>query len=224
MQLTKIASSITATIMVAASFTLVSAPAEAASKNTVRANPAKPIANEKFTVTGKLSTAVKRKAYLQLKSGGKWKKADTDTTSSSGAYKLQSRTKIDRSYRIVAPATTVKGKKYKRINGPARTIRVVTQAAKIKVSNVAPIPGEVIEITGTFTPARKGRTVTAFIKVGSATIKLGSAKQNSSGRARWTALTEVSDVGQPANFYVRALAAKGAPLVTSSKVVVTARN
>ncbi|MFI5428305.1 hypothetical protein [Aeromicrobium sp. UC242_57] len=159
MNLTELTTSILASVVIAAGLVTTSTlPAEAAAKNTVRANPAKPIVNERFTVTGKLSTPVKRKAYLQLKSAGKWKKVDTDTTTSKGAYKLSSRTKADRDYRIVAPATTIHGKSYKRINGPAKKVRVVEQTAKIKTSNATPSVGESITITGTFSPrARDAR-------------------------------------------------------------------
>lgn len=201
---------------------VASIPAEAATTNTVRASPAKPIVNERFTVTGKLSTSVKRKAYLQLKSAGSWKKSDTDTTSSSGAYKFAGRTKIAREYRIVAPATKIKGKKYKRINGPAKLIRVVQQTASLKVSDLTPAPGDVITLTGTFTPARKGRKVSAFVKVNGSTIHFAPQRQRSSGRVTWKAIVEPGDVDQPANFYVRAQGHSGAAQITSAKVTVTA--
>ncbi|WP_456697477.1 hypothetical protein [Aeromicrobium sp. P5_D10] len=215
---TALAASVIATGLAATSIM----PAEAAAKNTVRATPAKPIINEKFAVTGKLGTSVKRKTYLQFKSAGKWKTTDTDRTSAAGAYKFTGRTKVDRDFRVVAPKTSIKGKTYKRITGPTKRIKVVEQTATIKVSNPTPRVGEVIKVTGTFTPARKGRKVVAVITFDGGSFNLEPRKQTSSGQAVWHAIAEAGDVGHPSAFAAHADSFHGAAKITSQKVTVTA--
>ena len=199
------------------------APAEAGAKNTLFINPGRPIANENFTATGTLSMPIKRKAVLQLVSAGRWKNVDTDTTSSSGVFNASSHTAVDREFRIVAPKITIGGKTYPQITGLIKTVDVVTQPAVVTVSNTSPQVGEVVQIVGRFTPTRKGRAVRAYVRANGTSYALGSrAQQSSKGLAVWYVTTEATDVGVPAQFYVRAMESKGAAELFSTRVDVTA--
>jgi hypothetical protein len=217
------AAGLVSSVALAAGATLVVVgPAEAGAKNTLFINPGRPIANENFTATGTLSTPIKRKAVLQLVSAGQWKSVDTDTTSSSGVFNVSSHTAVDREFRIIAPKTTIGGKTYPQITGLTKTVDVVTQTAVVTVSNTSPEVGEVVQIVGRFTPTRKGRAVRAYVRANGTSYGLGTRAQSSKGLAVWYVTTEASDVGVPAQFYVRAMESNGAAELFSTRVDVTA--
>ncbi|UUI67392.1 CotH kinase family protein [Aeromicrobium duanguangcaii] len=132
------------------------APAHArAAAATVSASRTAVLAGEKFTVTVRTGTKVKRPVVLQYRTGARWRTIRT-TTNSSGAVRVTRSTKAARTYfRARVPAATIRGTKYRSV----ATKRIAVKTVKESVTATVRIDAGRVRVTGTTTPARKGRAM-----------------------------------------------------------------
>ncbi len=170
-----------------------------AASATLTVSAARVMSGERFTVSGRLSTPVSRPVTLRYRVGGTWRKVARTQTSRSGAFAFrQSLTGIStrRSYRVVAPATTVHRRRYRPTSTPTSTPRaavsVVDQRGDVRVLPAVDQPGREPAAASSarrvavarFTPARPGRRVTLTGSDGAST-SVSMATQDAQGEARF---------------------------------------
>lgn len=154
--------------------------AEAAPKLSV--SPDKPIASERFKVSGKLSTKVVRPAQLQQKSGKKWVTVAKANTSSAGAFSFTTATKAKVTLRVVAPKAKVAGKTYKQVVTSSKAVSLASQSVSFTLPTSAYVNQSVVAKM-TAKPARSGRAVSLQVKKSSSWVTVASGTQDKSGKA-----------------------------------------
>lgn len=162
-------------------------PAEAATP-TVRISPRTPIANERFTVSGKIGTMGVRPVMLQRRSCHKvkghtrctWKKLTRGATSTSGAYSLTAATKSGVVVRVVATAVTIGSRHYARRTTPAKRIRTSPQRASFTLSSPL-IAGRATNAALSFSPVRPHRPTQVQALIGGRWQVVGRSEQTVRG-------------------------------------------
>lgn len=168
------------------SLVLVPWAAPSASAATVRlaVSPAKPMKGESFTVTTTLPTPVVRPVQLQRKAS-RWKTIAKGITSAAGLASFTTATKKTVRLRVVAPATTVDGVRYKQFTTASVKVKLAGQSAKLaKPAGV--IVGKPVALTATFSPGRPGRQAAFQILHGKTWTSFATAGQDPSGRVTGT--------------------------------------
>ena len=198
------------------------AAAAAASRAVARApqillSPSTAIGAETVKVTGKLPKVTSRPVTVQRKIGKRWVTVVKARTSRTGSYAKSFRARGPGSYtiRTLAPRVKVSGKVRAQYVTPARTLKVVAQAAYLSMPATV-TPGQAVTATLTFRPARVGRAVALQIWSSGTWATLAFGRQSAAGTAKLTVIA-----GGPGSYSLRALtgaaagaAAFGSPLRT----------
>lgn len=191
----------------------VSAPeAIAASKPSLKVSPSKPIANEKFTISGALRTKAARRVDLQRKSGSKWVRIGKSKTTATGAFSFKTSQEKKTKYRVVAARTAIRGKTYAKVTSKSKTVSLATQTVAFTSLTSSARVGEAIKAVATVSPARVGRTVHLQVRTSSGWAVVASAAQNASGSS--TLVFKPTTTGT-FTYRVVVSAANGAPSKTS---------
>lgn len=169
-----------AVVLAMAGTMFLQAPSYAA-KSRISASTTKPIVNESFAISGKLSKSGKRAVTVQYLLGSTWTKLATTKSSKSGAFKLTTRIPkdVNRKYRAVSSVGTTP---MKWIYPQAQSMRVsfakapIGQSRSTKTQNLT-------SGTAAFTPARNGRGVSVERKLSSGKwTKVATGRQDKTGR------------------------------------------
>ncbi|MDF1490374.1 hypothetical protein [Tessaracoccus caeni] len=162
---------------------------------TLSVSPSKPVRGGSFTVSGTLSSKVKRPVELQAKVGGKWKKLVTGKTDAKGKFSLKATTsKSSLSLRVVAVKTKVGKKTYAKVTTKSKKISTVKQSiSAVKAKPAKPIKGESFEVTGSVN-LKVARPVELQVKVDGKWTKLASGKTDKKGRFSLTTSTKKSSL------------------------------
>jgi hypothetical protein len=156
---------------------------------TARFSPAAPLPGETTVLRGTAPPA-KRLVTLQVYRSGAWRAVRSARTGVRTAYAFSLRaTTTNTAYRVVAPATKVKKKKY-----PARASNVVhvlgrpgsgkLSVATAPTGQLANGTADVTPVSASFTPARPGKAVRIERLVNGAWSRVASGVQSSSGVLR----------------------------------------
>jgi len=183
------------------------------------ASPAAPLKNERFSLTGTLTTKFVRPVQLQAKSGKKWKKIGSGKTDKAGRYALTASTQATSiTVRVVAPKVKVKGKKYKSITTRSRTIRPASaQSARLTMPATAQVT-EAVNASLTFVPARARRPVQLEALVSGSWTKVATGFETNTGT---TVIQLTATTIGTFSYRATAPAWNGAPSVSSSPTQLT---
>jgi hypothetical protein len=210
------ASALVAGAMVAATET----PASAAQDTAISSvKPGKPIKKEQFSVRGSLATEIARPVKLQRKTSSGWKTIKESTSTGTGRFSFTTATSGDKTYRVRAPQATVGEKTYKARTTAKRTVKPVSQTAKVTLSTPrVRVGSNKLDIVGAFTPVRKGRAVVLYFQKRGTPVVVFAFTQNSKGKVRYHPGTPPEEAKGTYDVWVKTLAAYGAPSRTSRKV------
>ena len=156
---------------------------------TARATPARPLPGEITVVRGAAAPA-KRVVNLQKYSGGAWRKVRSVRTGARTAYAFSVRASTtNTAYRVVAPATTIKRKKYAGRISKVLHVQASPGSAKL---GFAPAPtgqggngvANVTPAVASFTPARPGKPARIEGLIDGAWKTVATGVQNASGALR----------------------------------------
>ena len=130
----------TATSLALAAVLVGPGVADATTRNPApKVSPSSPTRGSTFTVSGRLTTLVKRPVQLQRKSGKKWVKLAAGTSAASGEYSLRATTTATTlTVRVVAKRVRIKKKTYKKII--TGTTRITTSAPSTATPTPTPTP------------------------------------------------------------------------------------
>lgn len=141
------------------------------------------IAGERVPVAGSLSPRVKRPVVLQQRAGSKWRTIARGKTTSKGRYAFAVTAGAGpAAYRVQAPRTKIKRKKYRARTSAVRQIIPTAQSAALGASGTV-TQGQPLAVTASFSPARPGRVVRLQTLVESEWRDVGTATQDGSGQA-----------------------------------------
>jgi hypothetical protein len=140
---------------------LTVAVAAPAPQGTPTVAPAYPVRGEPFSVTGRLTTRVKRPVQVELLVGTEWAPVAFGTTSSSGSYTLRTSSATPVSaLRVVAPQVLLGTRTYAQLVTRTRTLRTVSVLPSV------PMVGEKFTMSDVLPTTAPPRPVALQRKVG----------------------------------------------------------
>lgn len=157
-----------ATIALATSSLVMPAatPASAAPRVTVKLAPSRPISSERFVVSGRLPTRVRRPVVLQHRvcrqitkhtTRCTWKQVDRSRSAATGRYVLTwSTSRHSARVRVVAKAVHIGSHRYIRRVSAVKKLSTISQRATLAVASTMSA-GRSVQATLTFRPARARR-------------------------------------------------------------------
>ena len=179
------------------------------------AGPAAPIAAERVTFSGHLTTRFARPVRLQMHTESGWKSIVSATSRSTGTFAIVARMPTGtRTFRVFAPRTTRIAAQW------TSTLNLTSRAQSASVSFVAAAVAQSLSGTADLTPAaalispvRAGREVVLQRRTDGVWSTLLTGKEDSAGRVRFLAAVPAAE---PRAYRVVASAANGAPAVASA--------
>lgn len=174
----------------------VTAPSDAASRttSTIAVPAAAPIVNERFQVTGRVSTRFKRTVVLRRLDGKAWRTVARGSAASTGKFRFPVSTPVTRTYTVQVPAARHSGRAYASTVSRARTVTPVAQTGttdalpKIAQRGTAPALATAAKnaVVARFSPARPGRAVTFRRQLGNGSWqKVATLPQRADGTASY---------------------------------------
>lgn len=165
-------------------------PAEAAAP-ALSANRTSVIAGEPVTLTGRLSTKLKRPVSLQVKVGKAWRAVATKNSTAAGVFTFVAKPRATSIYRAYAPAKVVAGKQRTAVTSGVRQVGVVAQSAAAYTlpglahygTSAAASSRAQLVVASRFAPVRSGRTVVLQQLSGGSWKNIATSKQNNIGSA-----------------------------------------
>jgi hypothetical protein len=180
--------------------------------------PGTPITKEQFSIRGSLATEVARPVNLQRRTSSGWKTIKESTSTGTGRFSFTTATSGDKTYRVHAPQAMVGEKTYRARTTAKRTVKPVSQTAKVTLSTTrVRVGSNKLDIVGAFTPVRKGRAVVLYFQKKGTPATAFAFTQNSNGKFRHHPGTPPEEAKGTHYVWVKTLAADGAPSKTSKK-------
>ena len=155
----------------------------------VRATPARPLPGETTVLRGTAAPAT-RVVTLQVYRSGVWRKVRSARSGARTAYAFSVRASTtNTAYRVVAPAATIKRKKY--AGRISKVVRIQGIAGSARI-DVAPAPtgqggngvADVTPVLASFTPARPGKAARIEQLVDGSWTTVATGAQNAAGSLR----------------------------------------
>lgn len=202
-------------------------PASAASKVTMKLAPSKPISSERFIVSGRLPTRVRRPVVLQHRlchqttkhtTRCTWKRVDHGRSTSTGRYVLTwSTSRSSARVRVVAKAVRIGSHRYVRRVSAVKKVSTIGQRATLTVASTI-TAGHTVQAALTFRPARARRPTQVQALIAGTWTVVGRGIQSKTG----TSLVTVTAPGE-GSYAFRAVTSPwyGAAAAVSSTVAVT---
>jgi beta-glucanase (GH16 family) len=181
---------------------LVDPPSRAAvqSRASLTLSTPRPIVDELFTASGRVSTRFSRPVLVRMQVGSAWRLVRRASTTSSGVYRVTGlSTAVPRRYSVLVPAVRRAGRLFTRVSTPVRRVAPVRQSGTLEVlpavsqRGVDPAPADRARSTviARFTPARPGRAVRLRQRTstGGWLTASGATRQDAQGTAYFSGTT-----------------------------------
>lgn len=190
-----------------------------ASVSTVTVTPTTPMAKERFTVVESLRKKGARPVSLQRQVGHSWVTIAKTKSRSSGSVRVTASLSSASKLRVVAPKTTIKKKRLKKITLPQFQVSLAKQSATMSLPSTG-VTGQALVAQLRFSPARPGRAVELQQYTGSAWVRVATGVQDANGRAKLAVAPSTTGTLQ---FRGTTLAYQGAPasITASAKATIT---
>lgn len=189
-------------LILAATVAVPSASAARRTTASIRVSQPHPVANERFVVSGRLSTRFRRPVTLRVKTAGRaWRPLRRGTANARGVYRFRIATARVGYYSVSVPAVRHSGSRFGAAATRARRVAPVAQSAALDVLPGVSQRGRRLAsstlasgtVVATFKPARPGRVVVfSQLSTGGRWVAAGRTRQQADGRAYYFGATSTS--------------------------------